>query len=138
MRTACRVDLSRARWQNRDLAMLQGCWHRITEMDVKNVTSGAVTSLSAWTFCFGSDGVGVQRIVGTHGSSCSGPATASFQNDGTLEIDTAFCDGSLPVLPESFPCRWRDDKAADCPGFLSGRHPVPFWPGGFHPGLFMR
>ncbi len=135
---SCRADLPLARWQRHDLSMLQGCWRRLTDMQTRSVVNGFARQVQSWTFCFGFAGAGQEHVT-YDGGSCSAAAMARFHADDTLEIDTAPCPGrGYTILPESFPCRWRDPSAADCPGYLAGGRPVPFWPGGFHPGLFVR
>ena len=135
----CAEDLPLSRWRRHDLGMLQGCWHRQTDMETREVGSGQRRTVDSWKLCFDSDGAGFQTVVWTDGGSCHSAVAASFRADDTLVLDTQECQRvGYRLLALSIACRWQNPTQADCPAYYAGGKPIKEWPGGFHQGIFRR
>jgi len=105
------------RWNRRDLSMLEGCWHRYTNMTTRNLTTGEMMSVREWKICFNRQGQGEETIVWTDGQSCRNRMQAQFNPDGDVHMrDLERCrsaQGSL-VLGE-WVCHRVSDTEASCP-----------------------
>ena len=111
----CGADIPLARWQQRDLTFLAGCWHRLSNMKTTEIGSGRVLGVQSWLFCFGPDGSGSQHLVWTDGLACFGPVRSRFKADDLL-IRADQCAGSRIFVASDFRCRRMGPSAADCLG----------------------
>lgn len=104
------------RWQQRDIAMMEGCWKRETEMRTQEQGTGRVLGVRRWETCFDRNGVGRQTVEWDDGLACTGPVRARFLPDGRLGIeDTARCTTQGRALFEArYQCRRVDDGLAMC------------------------
>jgi hypothetical protein len=105
------------RWERRDLSMLEGCWHRYTNMTTRNLTTGEMMSVREWKICFNRQGQGEETIVWSDGQSCHNRMQAQFNPAGDVNMrDLERCrsaQGSL-VLGE-WVCHRVSDTEASCP-----------------------
>ena len=135
----CAEDLPLSRWRRHDLGMLQGCWRRQSDMETREVGSGTKRAVVSWKLCFDDDGRGQQTVVWSDAGSCTSKTLASFHTDDTLVIDTQVCQSpSYRLYALSIVCHWQSSTQADCPAYYPGGKPIKEWPGGFHPGIFLR
>jgi hypothetical protein len=103
------------RWNQRDLSLLNGCWHKYTNMVTVQLGTGIRNSVRSWQLCFHGAGQGHQTIVWTDGATCNGDLRASFNSGGTLELkDVSNCQGSRRMVPAESTCRRLSDSEAEC------------------------
>jgi hypothetical protein len=97
--------------------MLEGCWHRYTNMTTRNLTTGEMMSVREWKICFNRQGQGEETIVWSDGQSCHNRMQAQFNPAGDVNMrDLERCrsaQGSL-VLGE-WVCHRVSDTEASCP-----------------------
>jgi len=112
-----RPALDPQRWDHHDLSMLEGCWHRYTNLVTRNLTTGEKMSVREWKICFNRQGQGEETIVWSDGQRCQNRMQAQFNPDGDVNIrDLERCrsaQGSL-VLGE-WVCHRVSDTEASCP-----------------------
>ncbi|MGH7117826.1 MAG: hypothetical protein ACREFP_02335 [Acetobacteraceae bacterium] len=126
-------------WRQHDLGMLNGCWHRYTNMVTRNPYTGEVNRVASWLLCFNNSGQGVQKLVWRDGVSCTNPITAHFDPGGNLTIqDTIPCGQSASTPRGLFlgreNCSRVSPSVASCPRtWLAGPNP-----GSISPGMFRR
>ncbi len=115
-----RADLPRDLWDRRDLAMLQGCWHLNTALQMTN-SSGQATPVKAMQMCFDNTGRGNQEATLQDGRRCSGPLEAVFEAGALLRVTQAQgCRGpEMSINPVVLRCRRVSDAVTQC----EGRHP---------------
>ena len=108
-------DLPADRWKKKELAMLQGCWTRASNMRVKRV-AGPEFPVRSWRICFDKAGKGKQDLVWENGTTCSGTVVARFVASGELRIDEAQapCSDNSYNFRATTTCQRRDDGTADC------------------------
>jgi hypothetical protein len=68
-------------WQRHDLAMFEGCWNSISEMQVSDDATGQALPVASWRLCFDRSGQGNQTVTLQNGGRCVGPVTAVFVGD---------------------------------------------------------
>lgn len=82
------ADLPEDKWNRHDLAMLEGCWKRYTNMRVHQVDPPhRVFGVLDWEICFGTGGRGHQTVVLNSGARCTNDLMAHFNSDNTLQFD---------------------------------------------------
>ena len=109
--------LDAERWEGQDIALLEGCWSLASDYSLRNRTTGEVTTVEAWRMCFDAEGRGDQRLARTDGDECTGDVSASFAEDGTLEIrDDANvrCSGGSYIYRREISCTLEPSGEADC------------------------
>ena len=132
-------SLPRQAWNSHDLGMLKGCWHRYTNMATHSAVTGKIYPVTRWTYCFSTDGTGVQKVTWQDGVSCSNPVTARFNPNGTLTIQDVIPCGQAPHSPRELflgrtICTRLSATQASCPRTeLAGPGA-----GSFSPGMFRR
>ena len=111
-----RAELPANRWNERDLSMLDGCWHNSTQLNMRREEDGLVRSVQDWKMCFNHGGYGRQSIRLTDGSSCDGGISAGFGRENRLLItDETKCTGPNVLLRAGrFECTRISDDEADC------------------------
>jgi hypothetical protein len=107
--------LPRDRWDRHDLSLLEGCWHRISNMSTYDPGTNRDSPVSAWRICFGGDGSGSQTITWQDGTRCSGAVTARFAGD-RLVTDAARCTGNRSFVRSEEDCVRVSDQEARCIG----------------------
>ena len=108
-------DLPQERWDNKDITMLDGCWHKYTNLVTTDLHTGRDDAVHEWKLCFGGTGHGHQTIIWNDGRRCEGDLRAKFATDGALDLrDVSHCHGSRNMLPEESTCRRLDDHEAEC------------------------
>ena len=121
---ACRPEpapksdrLDANRWQERDLALLEGCWSLASDYRLRDSRSGEVTGVDSWTMCFYEDGRGEQRLVQNDGAACDGEVSASFDDDGQLRISDdgdVQCTGGVVIYRRVMTCDLERNGEAAC------------------------
>lgn len=112
----CKADFPAAKWRNHDLSMLDGCWHRFSNMITIDINSGMKKDTRNWLLCFDKNGQGRQSLTWTDDVSCQGLIHARFAGD-VLVIDADICHGgSRYLLAETYHCTRRDARVSDCLG----------------------
>jgi hypothetical protein len=109
--------LDRQRWDQHDLAMLEGCWHRYTNMVTKVIATGEVEPVTEWKICFDRAGRGHQSIVWSNGQRCQNPLRAEFRPDNTVHIrDLERCRGpGFFFVRGEATCHQVSETEASCP-----------------------
>ena len=79
-------NLDAERWREQDIALLEGCWSLASDYRLRNSESGSVTEVESWRMCFDAEGRGEQQIAQTDGAQCTGEVSASFADDGQLQV----------------------------------------------------
>ena len=113
-----RADLPQDRWDRRDLAMLEGCWHLDSPITVTNEARTKSSKLQSWRMCFDGAGAGQQTMVTEDGRRCEGPLAASFDGATLLVTEPANCRGSLQMVRSTRSCQRISDTEAVCEGRL--------------------
>jgi hypothetical protein len=132
-------QLPQREWQRHDLSMLDGCWHRYTNMSTHDVNTGQTNPVKEWTVCFDRQGHGQQTVVWGDGVRCQGKLQAQFNADDTLNIhESEPCKAGPPsgrgLIPADWMCRRQSDSEATCSRTeLEGPGK-----GSSHPGQFRR
>ena len=80
-------SLDRETFENRDVAVLEGCWDLDSSYSGRNIATGQITDYNRWLMCFDASGRGTQTMQGTDGSTCQGPTEGRFDDQGRLIID---------------------------------------------------
>lgn len=91
------APLTEEGWDNRDLAMLFGCWELDTTYRTRDVDTNEIRSYSKWQMCFDLQGNGTQSMQANDGTLCEGTVQGAFQNDRLSLIEPgnlACADGS--------------------------------------------
>lgn len=93
-------------WQNRDLAMLYGCWDLDTTYRTRDVDTGAIRSYAQWQMCFDQTGVGKQTMRSTDGIVCEGDVRAEFTDGGLslIEPGNLACPGAGYIHQRQISC----------------------------------
>lgn len=123
--TAALKSLPAARWNAKDLAILQGCWQlgRATRTRISLGTRSETCTVLAGTICFGSEGGGERRqeavCPGQRGVVCRAPVTAKFGNDGKLQTTQPRVNCEPPSIfwnsqANTLSCTRVDDAHANC------------------------
>ena len=98
------ADLAQDRWNQHDLAMLEGCWRSTTTMNTQEEATGRVMSVTRWRLCFDRAGHGQQTITWPD-RTCQGDMRAVFGNDGKLTLsDTERCHAGHNFLRRGSSC----------------------------------
>ncbi|HUN40521.1 MAG TPA: hypothetical protein VMU81_09540 [Acetobacteraceae bacterium] len=126
-------------WQQHDLGMLEGCWHRYTNMMTFDINTRTTLRVKSWKICFNGTGDGTQTLLWNDGVQCSGPVAAHFNPDGTLTISDVRGCASDPeehrfLYPGRLVCTRTSDTEASC------LRTETAGPGAGHviPGMFRR
>lgn len=109
--------LNRETFENRDIAVLEGCWDLDSDYQTQNVNTGRVTDYNRWHMCFDDSGRGTQTMQGTDGTTCQGPVEGRFDNDGRLMIDDGAplpCSNGSQIFRRVTTCQLDDTGRADC------------------------
>lgn len=110
-----RAELPQQRWEQGDLAMLEGCWRRISNMATREIATGRVLDVAEWRMCFDRSGTGRQSLVWNDGERCEGPLQASFAQSRMLIAEPAQCVGaSRTLVVGRYSCERQSDTVADC------------------------
>jgi hypothetical protein len=109
------ADLPADMWQKHDLSILDGCWHKYTNMVTKEIATGRTYAVREWTLCFDRGGRGQQNIVWTDGARCENDLNAHFTGgDGLSLTDAHNCVGSRRMVLQGSTCRRVSDTEAVC------------------------
>lgn len=73
-------------WQQRQLGALYGCWELDSTYATRDVDTDEVITYGTWQMCFNGRGDGRQTMIGSDGSTCSGPVRAGYSPDGRLRV----------------------------------------------------
>ncbi|MEM9968004.1 MAG: hypothetical protein AAF755_07895 [Pseudomonadota bacterium] len=76
--------LDRGAFDNRDVAVLEGCWYLDSDYRTRNLETGRVLRAVSWQACFDETGKGTHQIQMEDGTSCTGPLTGGFNDGGRL------------------------------------------------------
>jgi hypothetical protein len=124
-RTESGID--RERFENRDLAAMEGCWELVTRYDVRDRRTGRVTSFRNWRICLDANGRGSETMRSVNGVQCRGPVTASFGRDGGFVIREPAnlpCNNGTEIYRRVITCRLDRAGRANCDSFqpeINGR-----------------
>ena len=110
------ADLPQDRWDQHDLAMLEGCWRSTTPMSTQEEATGRVRQVTRWRLCFDRAGHGRQSISWSDSRSRQGSMRAAFADNSKLKLtDTERCNGTGVVLRMGrFECERISDNEANC------------------------
>ena len=109
--------LDAERWEEQDIALLEGCWSLASDYRVRNRTTGAVLEVDSWTMCFDAEGRGEQEFALSDESECAGDVSASFGNDGKLRVNDdadVQCSGNSYIFRRELTCTLEPDGEAAC------------------------
>ena len=109
--------LDARRWREKDLSLLEGCWSLASDYRLKNRVTGVITRVESWKMCFDDEGHGEQRLVRTDGKECTADASASFGEDGQLQIDDRTdiqCTGGVRIYRRVMKCTLEPNGEAAC------------------------
>lgn len=109
--------LDRETFENRDIAVLEGCWDLDSSYRGRDIATGQVTDYNRWRMCFDASGRGTQTMQGTDGSTCQGPAEGRFDDQGRLIIDDGAplpCSDGSVFFRRVTTCQLDDTGRADC------------------------
>lgn len=103
------------RWQHHDLAMFQGCWSRVSAMNVREEATDRILPVSSWRLCFDEQGNGTQTISLTDGHRCTGPVHAAFEGD-RMVTTAGRCTGGFEFVRSEQDCTRVTDDEGHCSG----------------------
>jgi hypothetical protein len=104
------------RWDRHDLTMLEGCWHRHTNMATRELRTGEIHSVRDWQICFDRQGHGRETILWSDGARCENPLRAQFNPDNTVRIrDLQRCSGTRSLVLGDWVCQRISENEASCP-----------------------
>ncbi len=109
--------LDRNSFENRDIAVLEGCWDLDSNYSTQNIRTGRITDYTRWHMCFDDSGRGTQTMQGTDGSTCQGPVEGRFDDEGRLVIDDGAplpCSSGSQIFRRVTTCLLDDTGRADC------------------------
>jgi hypothetical protein len=109
--------LDRETFENRDIAVLEGCWDLDSSYSGRNIATGQITDYNRWRMCFDASGRGTQTMQGTDGSTCQGPAEGRFDDQGRLIIDDGAplpCSDGFQFFRRVITCQLDGTGRADC------------------------
>jgi hypothetical protein len=112
------VPLPRERWERHDLSMLEGCWHRFSNMTVREDPSGVLRPVESWRICFDRGGNGTQTITLKDASHCTGTVRTTFQEDHMI-TSADRCTGpgfDMGFVRSEQDCTRISDDEASCIG----------------------
>jgi hypothetical protein len=116
-------DIPEEAWDDRDIALLDGCWERVTGLTVSNIETGEESTASTWRLCFGRDGSGENLVMLEGAGRCTGEARAEFLDDGRMRIEDVediHCpDGTYIYLGE-----WECERTAEGEAVCTGRQRI--------------
>lgn len=103
-------------WDNRDLAMLFGCWDLDTTYRTRDVDSGEIRTYSEWQMCFDAAGNGTQTMRSNDGILCEGTVRAEFAQSGLslVEPGNLACDNGGYIHQRQIICVPADTGGASC------------------------
>lgn len=115
-----RAALPQDGWANRDLSLLDGCWHLVTSLTAsQNDEPSRRTPVQSWQMCFDRAGRGHQTIRLGDGRQCVGPLSAAFQGDRLVVNEPGACEGQgLTMNRSNRICRRQNDHQAICSGTM--------------------
>lgn len=112
-----RSAIDRERWEERDLALLEGCWLLDSDYRIRNRRTGVVTSVTEWRVCFDDQGAGTQRLTLSTGEICDEPMSARFLDSGELFLkdDGAVeCNRGRRIYERHSTCSLDQNNRANC------------------------
>ncbi len=105
-------------WEDRDLALLDGCWMLDSDYRLEDADSGTISKVDAWEMCFDSDGAGNQTLTFDGGTQCiSNQVTAAFDAEGNLVMSdntNVACDDNSYIYERTMTCVLDADGSAAC------------------------
>lgn len=111
-------EIDRNAWEDRDIAVLGGCWALDSDYRTRNVRTGEVTVYDEWTLCFDESGRGRTELRATDGvTTCEGPIAGRFAGEGNLVIEDAAnvpCSDGSYIYRSIGDCRLDADGRAIC------------------------
>ena len=111
------APIDRNDWNARDISLLEGCWNLDSHFSTRNRQTGVESVYDTWRMCFNSRGAGTEEMRSGTGSTCTGNIQATFDADGSLEIqepvDLQCSDGSY-IFRLVSRCTLNDDGTANC------------------------
>ena len=105
-------------WENRDVALLEGCWSLDSDYSLENVDTGAVSGVESWQMCFDEEGIGSQTLTFDDGRTCESERTeAEFAPNGNLLVrdgENVSCDDGSFIYEREMNCSLDRDGGASC------------------------
>ncbi len=116
--------LDAEKWEEEDIAVLEGCWGLASDYEVRDVTTGEISVVETWEMCFDANGRGEQVLVMSDGSECREDTRAAFLDDGRLRIsdrDDVHCNDDSYIYRRVMDCERLPDGEAACHSRQPGR-----------------
>ncbi|MEM9318459.1 MAG: hypothetical protein AAGA70_05580 [Pseudomonadota bacterium] len=111
-------EIDERAWNDRDIAVLEGCWALDSNYRIRNNQTGIVTEFNEWTMCFTQDGGGREEMRSSDGAvTCAGPVTGSFNAGGGLvvaEPGNLQCSDDTFIYRRNLTCNLDGQGAANC------------------------
>lgn len=109
-------------FENRDVAILEGCWQLDSDYSTVNIQTGAVTRYNEWQMCFDAQGTGYQVMRSPDGTTCQSSVTGAFNTRGELtidDLDRVPCTNGTGIFRRETICTLDEQGRANC----ASRHP---------------
>lgn len=109
--------IDEARWDNRDLGLLEGCWQLDSDYSLRHEITGEPVTVTEWEACFDGAGTGSQSIAFTDGVQCEGPIYAAFNDGGALLLQDRRdvpCNRGIYVTERETVCQLDSQQRAVC------------------------
>ncbi|WP_299628903.1 hypothetical protein [uncultured Tateyamaria sp.] len=103
-------------WDNRDLAMLYGCWDLDSTYRTRDVDTGTIRTYADWQMCFDLEGNGTQTMRADDGTLCEGTVRGAFQGEGLslIEPGNLACDDGGYIHQRQISCVPAPQGRATC------------------------
>jgi hypothetical protein len=102
-------------WNSGNLGMLSGCWKLVTNITLRDESTGAPLPIANWRICFDQKGNGTQTVTYQSGDVCTGPVLASFNSGHQMAIqEPSECSGPTSVALGHWLCKRVSDSQANC------------------------
>ena len=109
--------LDAERWEEQDIALLEGCWALASDHQFRHVRTGVVRRVNSLTMCFDAEGRGEQEFSLSDGEECASDVSASFGEDGNLRINdhaNIQCSNNFFIFRRDVTCTLEPNGEADC------------------------
>lgn len=111
------APIERDAWENRDLAVLEGCWSLDSSFTTTDRRTGRESRYTEWEICFDRAGNGREEMRADTGTACAGTVTSQFDSAGRLQIvqpaNLQCTDGAFLFRMESA-CTLNPNGTASC------------------------